>query len=85
VGNYVSYASNYSGGTCSIALSGATGQTLTCTLSRLTPTPGTPWQIQVNFYVKGNNKTVTSTASVTTATYDPVPANNTAAWSMSPK
>lgn len=51
------------------------GTTFTCNLGTLAA--GGTKTIQVNFLIRGNKGTITSTASVTSATPDPVAANNT--------
>jgi uncharacterized repeat protein (TIGR01451 family) len=72
------YVSDNSGGLCVLS-----GSTLTCSLGTLPA--GASRQIQVNYFIQGNAKLVTSTASVTSPTTDPNSANNSASWSMSSK
>lgn len=57
------------------------GTTLTCQAPAVpalaTIASGGSVSFQVNFYITGNKKTITSSATVTSATTDPVTANNT--------
>jgi len=72
------YVSDNSGGLCTLS-----GSTLTCALGTIVA--GGSRSIQVNFFIQGNAKLVTSTASVSSPTSDPNTANNSASWSMSSK
>ncbi len=73
-----SYVSDNSGGLCTIA-----GNILTCNLGTLPA--GSSKQISVKFFIKGNNKLVTSSVTVSSPTTDPNSANNSATWSMTNK
>lgn len=66
----------------SIGCPSPSGTTLTCSYTAVPalvtiPVGGTV-SFQVNFFITGNKQTITTTASVTSATADPVPSNNTA-------
>jgi uncharacterized repeat protein (TIGR01451 family) len=73
------FVSDNSGGLCTVNAA----QVLTCNLG--TVKAGAGKQIQVNYFVQGNNKVINSLVTVASPTPDPVSANNSANWSMKSK
>jgi uncharacterized repeat protein (TIGR01451 family) len=65
------------GATCTPLFVGSTG-TLSCSYASLTSGSSVTLTLVVKVTAKGNGTNITNTATVSSATFDPNPANNTA-------